>query len=43
MYFEDFTQEEKDYFVLFTTEEYNSTEEYELIHQNKAGVILMKK
>ena len=36
-------KEEKDYFVLFTTEEYNSTEEYELIHQNKAGVILMKK
>ena len=35
--------EKKKYFVLFTTEKYNSTDKYELIHQNEAGVILKKK
>ena len=35
--------EDKEYFVLFTGEEYQSTDKYELIFQNKAGVILKKK
>lgn len=41
---EDWLSEpEKEYFVLYTDKEYNTTEEYELIFQNKAGVILKKK
>lgn len=35
--------DEKEYFVLFTSDEYKSTDDYGLIHQNEAGVILKKK
>lgn len=35
--------DEKEYFVLFTGEPYASTEEYDLLFQNDAGVILKKK
>lgn len=35
--------EEKEYFVLFTGEKYETTEDYELVFQNEAGVILRKK
>ena len=41
---EDWMKEkDKKYFVLFTGEEYKDTDEYELVFQNKAGVILRKK
>ena len=35
--------EEKEYFVLFTGDKYENTDDYELIFANKAGVILKKK
>ena len=35
--------EEKEYFVLFTGDKYEDTDGYELIFENKAGVILKKK
>lgn len=35
--------EEKEFFVLFTNEEFHSTEEYRLVVQNPAGVVLKKK
>lgn len=34
---------EKEYFVLYTAEKYETTEEYELLFQNDAGVILRRK
>ena len=34
---------EKKYFVLYTDEKYESTEKYDLVFQNDAGVILRKK
>lgn len=34
---------EKEYFVLYTGEKYKTTDEYELLFQNDAGVILKKK
>lgn len=40
---EDFLEdEEKKYFVLFTADKYETTEDYELVFQNEAGVILRK-
>ena len=40
---EDFLKDEnKKYFVLFTGDKYETTEDYELIIQNQAGVILRK-
>lgn len=35
--------DEKEFFVLFTADKYNTTDEYDLIFQNEAGVILKKK
>ena len=35
--------ENKEFFVLFTGEKYENTEDYDLIFQNEAGVILKKK
>lgn len=35
--------QEKEYFVLYTGENYETTDEYELLFQNDAGVILKKK
>ena len=35
-------EEEKEYFVLFTGDKYETTEDYELVFQNEAGVILKK-
>lgn len=35
--------EDKEFFVRFTSDEYSSTDEYELVFQNEAGVILKKK
>ena len=35
--------EGKDYFILFTTDKFETNEQYELIFQNEAGVILKKK
>lgn len=34
---------EKEYFVLYTGEKYETTDEYELLFQNEAGVILRRK
>lgn len=34
---------EKEYFVLYTAEKYETTDEYELLFQNDAGVILKRK
>ena len=40
---EDFLEDEdKKYFVLYTGDEYKTTEDYELVFQNEAGVILKK-
>ncbi len=40
---EDFLKDEtKKYFVLYTSDEYKNTEDYEVVFQNKAGVILRK-
>ena len=40
---EDFLEDEdKKYFVLYTADKYETTEDYELVFQNKAGVILRK-
>ena len=40
---EDFLEdEEKKYFVLYTADKYESTDEYEVVFQNEAGVILRK-
>ena len=40
---EDFLEdEEKEFFVLYTGEKYETTEDYELVFQNEAGVILKK-
>ncbi len=40
---EDFLEDEtKKYFVLYTSDEYKNTEDYEVVFQNKAGVILRK-
>ena len=36
-------EEEKEFFVLFTGDKYESTDKYDLIFQNEAGVILKKK
>ena len=35
--------EDKKYFILYTDEKYESTEKYDLVFQNDAGVILRKK
>lgn len=41
---ENFLEAEgKEYFVLFTVDKYESTDKYDLIFQNEAGVILKKK
>lgn len=37
------TNPEKEYFVLYTGEAYSTTEDYELLFQNEAGVILKRK
>ena len=40
---EDFLEDEtKKYFVLYTGDKYETTEDYEVVFQNKAGVILRK-
>ena len=40
---DDFMEDEdKTYFVLFTGEKYENTDDYEVVFQNKAGVILRK-
>lgn len=40
---EDFLKDEsKKYFVLYTSDKYETTEDYELVFQNEAGVILRK-
>ena len=40
---EDFLEDEtKKYFVLYTDKEFETTEDYEVVFQNKAGVILRK-
>ena len=40
---EDFLRDEtKKYFVLYTSDEYKNTEDYEVVFQNEAGVILRK-
>ena len=40
---EDFLEDEtKKYFVLYTSDEYKNTDDYEVVFQNKAGVILRK-
>ena len=40
---EDFLEDDdKKYFVLYTSDEYKNTDDYEVVFQNKAGVILRK-
>ena len=40
---EDFLKDDdKKYFVLYTSDEYKNTDDYEVVFQNKAGVILRK-
>ena len=40
---EDFLEDEdKKYFVLYTADKYETTDEYEVVFQNEAGVILRK-
>ena len=40
---EDFlADDEKEFFVLYTGDKYETTEDYELVFQNEAGVILKK-
>ena len=34
--------DDKKYFVLYTSDEYKNTDDYEVVFQNKAGVILRK-